>query len=163
MGRKLWIVGLLAAVLFFVSSLTGYPVEGEIGTPLRLHLLVALGAALLAFFCHAALVLYLGLTGRLLATTFRERELATLRVRWADVRRRSRIALPLAVFAFSGAVASVLLGGGTYTGSVATPLHHGLAWTALAAQAAALAVEWPLLGRHERLIRGVDAELGEMG
>lgn len=161
MGRKMWFVAVLGLGLFVLAGVLGYGVVDTDGDGFRTHLLLAMGAGLLIFFSHGWIVIYLLLTGRLVRRTevpdaARENELAALRRR---VRTRGRWVLPLLILAAAGAVATVTLGAQVYTGVLSLASHQLLAWGTVAADVVALALAWPLLGRHETLIRRTDAAL----
>lgn len=160
MGRKMWFVAVLGWVLFILAGALGYGANtGE--ESFRTHLFLAMGAGLLIFFSHGWIVIYSILTGRLIhrtevPETVEENDLASLRER---VRARGRWVLPLLILAAAGAVATVALGAQVYTGALSLGSHRLLAWGTAAAAVVALALAWPLLGRHETLIRRTDAAL----
>lgn len=159
MGRKIWFVAVGGLVLFVLAGVLGYGVDVE-EDGFRLHLFLAMAAGLLIFFTHGYLVVYLILTGRLLRRTevpeSAEGELAALRRR---VLRRGRWLIPVLVVAAAGAVLTVTLGASVYTQVLSLASHQLLAWGTVALEIVALGLAWPLLGRHETLIRRTDSAL----
>lgn len=160
MGRKIWFVAVGGLVLFVLAGVLGYGVDVE-EDGFRLHLFLAMAAGLLIFFTHGYLVVYLILTGRLLRRTEvpdsgAQGELAELRRR---VLRRGRWVIPVLVVAAAGAVLTVTLGASVYTEVLSLATHQLLAWGTVALEIVALGLAWPLLGRHETLIRRTDSAL----
>lgn len=153
MGRKIWIVGVAAAVLFAISALTGFSVNLP-RRQLQLHLLSSLGSGTLAFFCQLWIVLYLVATDRLLRRTARREGFEAEVVPLLD--RLLARTLPVLLPTLGLVVVAVALGGEVYTGRLSAAVHQALGWVALASQGAALAVEKGVLDRHEALVLEVD-------
>lgn len=151
----MWYVAVAGLVLLVATGLLGYGIDGDDGR-FQLHLLLGLGSGMLLFFAHGWIAVYLLLTGRLLRASVPAAERGDL---FATVLRRGRWAVPLALLAAVAAAALVAGGVPVFTGKVSHAVHQAAFVGVVLLEVAALLVEWPLLGRHETLIRDTDRRL----
>lgn len=151
----MWYVAVAGLVLLVATGLLGYGIDGDDGR-FQLHLLLGLGSGMLLFFAHGWIAVYLLLTHRLLRTSVPAAERGEL---FAAVGRRVRWGLPLAFVAAVAAAALVAGGVPVFTGKWSHAVHQAAFVGVALLEVAALAVERPLLERHETLIRETDRRL----
>jgi hypothetical protein len=153
MGRSLLIVGSLATLGLVATAAVSFA-----GLDVSLHILLALVSSLLLLFSHCWIMFYLIGTGKAIKETVAEHSLAAGLV--GETRRFKARAFPSILLALVVAMATFILGGGVYTGSVPPWVHHTLFWLALAVQVRTLWLEQQVLSANERLMVGINRQLG---
>jgi hypothetical protein len=135
--RSMIVVGAVATALLAGAGIHAYAAARE---AIALHLLIALGAVLVAALPHLWVLFYLAGTRRALA-----RATGTA----AGGRRTAALAAAAALAALAAAAALAMTGARAYIGA-GGGLHGPLFWAVLAAQAVALGVEWRALAENAR-------------
>lgn len=150
----MFVVALLATVAFAAAGVHAWIVPPDLDL-MRVHVLPTMVSSLLLIFPQVWVLIYLLATGRVV-----RRELADGAASPADLatsRRLRRRALPPVALSATAALVTVLLGFGLVSGAAEGPAH-ALAFVAtLTLQLWALAVEWPTLRDHARLLRELEA------
>lgn len=160
MGRALLIVGAMATLGVVASAVVGYLV----GSPtdphdpyITRHVLVALVSSLLLLFSHCWIMFYLIGTGKAIKDAVREHGLDPAFAE--ETKRFKNASYPWLMLALALVMATFVLGGGVYMGSLPSWLHSVLFYVAVPAQGYALWIEQRVLTDNERLMADVDRRL----
>lgn len=152
MGRSLLVVGAFATLGMIATAVVAY-----LGQPLAVHLMLGLGSALLLLFSHCWIMFYLIGTGKAIKEAVAEHSLDTAvleTTRSFKMRTNGWMMIAMGL-----CMATFILGGGVYTQTLPSWVHHSLFWLTLVAQIKTLWIEHQVLTENERLMTRLDRQM----
>jgi hypothetical protein len=155
---------LLTAAFLSIGGLVASLVLGLVATDsaaLLRHTTAGIFATMLTLLTHSMMMFYFIGKGKAIREAVAEGNLSRDFV--VEISQARKPVFSIATLAMLLTIAAAIVGGGVDVGSMPAPLHLVLAWSAIAANAAAMRVEMRAIATGSRIVAAIDRLLGVHG